>query len=84
MKSKSEPETTKQSRRKFLASLVRTAIGAGLAITGGYLLLREEPATLCPIDFACSRCDKLRQCILPEATAFRIRELQQRTNTKSR
>lgn len=65
-----------KSRREFLSSVVRGAIGGGLAVTGGYLLLRDDPGELCPINFACDRCTGLRECTLPEATAFKVKERQ--------
>ncbi|MBI9068159.1 MAG: hypothetical protein JEZ09_12770 [Salinivirgaceae bacterium] len=61
-------------RRKFFRSIVQGGIFSGLAITSGYLLLKENPENqeLCNLDFVCQNCKKNSHCKLPEASKFRL------------
>jgi len=76
MKNRPGNKGVKQSRRKFFSLLMRGAIGTGLAVTGGYLLLKEEPAEACTLDFTCTLCGKTEQCGLPAAKSYRKYEQQ--------
>ncbi|MBE0646611.1 MAG: hypothetical protein IH596_02385 [Bacteroidales bacterium] len=58
-------------RRRFLTTLMQGLIGAGLAVTGGYLILKEETEESCSLDFTCTLCGKTEQCGLPAAKSYR-------------
>lgn len=70
----------KQTRRNFFANAIRGIIASGLALTGGYLLTREEPEESCFVDFTCSLCGKTDQCGLPAAQSFRKYKQQKQEN----
>lgn len=54
-------------------------IGTGLAVTGGYLLIKEKTEESCSLDFTCTLCGKTEQCGLPAAESYRKYE-QQKTD----
>ena len=81
MRNRSGNKAVKQSRRKFFSLVMRGAIGAGLAVTGGYLLFKEKPAESCSLDFTCTLCGKTDQCALPAAKSYRKYE-QQKQETR--
>jgi hypothetical protein len=62
----------KQTRRNFLATIVRVAIASGLAVTSGALLLKEKPADGCPSEHMCAQCNKSGHCALPQAVSYRV------------
>jgi len=68
----------KQTRRNFFVNAIRGIIASGLALTGGYLLLKEEPEEFCSLDFTCTLCGKTDQCGLPAAQSYRKYEQQKR------
>lgn len=68
-----------QTRRGFLTSLARLAIGTGLLATGGVLLSRQQPADStyqpaagCTEGLPCSGCGKSGYCSLPQAVSYRV------------
>ena len=66
----------KQTRRNFFTTAIRGIIASGLALTGGYLLLKEEPEETCSLEFTCTLCGKTEQCGLPAAHSYRKYEQQ--------
>lgn len=75
MKTGDPEKGRKLPRRRFLTTLMQGLIGAGLAVTGGYLFLKEESEESCTLDFTCTLCGKSEQCGLPAAKSYREYEL---------
>ncbi|MFH1937401.1 MAG: hypothetical protein ABIK52_07560 [Bacteroidota bacterium] len=59
---------------------IRGIIASGLTLTGGYLLIKDEPEESCSLEFTCNLCGKTDQCALPPAQSYRKYEQQKREN----
>ncbi|NQV02690.1 MAG: hypothetical protein HQ542_08600 [Bacteroidia bacterium] len=80
MKNSLPDKKTKLPRRRFFTTIMQGIIGAGLAVTGGYLLIKEETKESCTLDFTCTLCGKKEQCGLPAAKSYRKYEQQKKEN----
>ena len=66
-------------RRKFLASIGRGTILAGLASVTGVLIHKRAKVTEpCNFDFICNNCNELKSCKQPEAIIFKRNKLASR------
>jgi hypothetical protein len=58
-------------RRSFLQNIARASILIGIVGIGSKLLLTEKSPEACDFEFLCSKCNKLSDCSLPEATRYK-------------
>lgn len=64
-----------QKRRDFLKIMIQGSILTGLTFLSSYLIFRKggEDAN-CDFDFVCRNCKKHKNCSIPQAEEYRIRQ----------
>jgi len=62
-------------RRKFISSIGRGTILAGITALSGALVYKSATQTgTCDFDFVCRNCGKLKACKQPEAIIFKRKQ----------
>lgn len=63
------------NRRKFISSIGRGTILAGLtALTGTLVYKNATQTSTCDFDFVCRDCSKVKACKQPEAIIFKRKQ----------